>query len=381
MRRVSNVYKDEKRGTWFYAITLGIDQFGRRVQRSKKGFKTQTEAKKALEEAKRDYENSGNSDLKGIKFKNYYENYFFPWYKLGTVEKTYVKTDNALRRAIDFFGDIQVEKIRPIHIQDFHQYLATECFVIGKNKMQRHLSNNYIKQIFNKLTVVFQRAIALEIIKENPIDSIGKLRTDTPEVKFWTYGDFLKVYQTDYLCDFYESFYKRLMRFLFVTGLRCEEVLALQWSDIDYLKKVCKVNKSIYIKTRTNFEFGVTKSKSSIRSVSLDDATLSILKEWQLEQKEIGDIDFVFSYDGLPPSPKTFLNRLQKLAEVADVGKIHIHGLRHSHVAYLINQNKNIYAISKRLGHSSVKTTLDKYGHLYPETDRTLADEFSDLAY
>ena len=34
-------------------------------------------------------------------------------------------------------------------------------------------------------------------------------------------------------------------------------------------------------------------------------------------------------------------------------------------------------AVSKRLGHSSVKTTLDKYGHLYPDTNQALADEFT----
>lgn len=41
-----------------------------------------------------------------------------------------------------------------------------------------------------------------------------------------------------------------------------------------------------------------------------------------------------------------------------------MHGLRHSHVAFLVEHNKNIYAI-------------DKYGHLYPETNQTLADEFT----
>lgn len=65
------------------------------------------------------------------------------------------------------------------------------------------------------------------------------------------------------------------------------------------------------------------------------------------------------------------------MAEIAGVKPIHLHGLRHSHVAFLIEHNNNIYAVSKRLGHSSVKMTLDKYGHLYPETNQTLADEFT----
>ncbi len=74
---------------------------------------------------------------------------------------------------------------------------------------------------------------------------------------------------------------------------------------------------------------------------------------------------------------RRFLWRVKKLAEIAGVKPIHLHGLRHSHVAFLIEHNNNIYAVSKRLGHSSVKMTLDKYGHLYPETNQTLADEFT----
>lgn len=377
MRRVSNVYKDEARGTWYYAATLGMNRFGKRVQRSKKGFATQREAKDALDEAKRNFEQSDGVYLKGIKFKDYYEDYFFPWYKLGTHEKTHYKTEKALKRALQYFGNMQVEKIRPIHIQEFQQYLATECFIKYKDGNKRNLSNNYIKQIFNKLRVVFQRAKVLEIIQENPVDSIGKIRVQRPMIDFWTYEEFKRVYTTSYLCDFYEGFYKQFMRFLFVTGLRCEELLGLKWEDINFEKMTCTVNKSLYLKTRTDFELSETKNASSIRTLSLDQKTIKLLKEWKEEQTEIGEIDFVFSYDGLPPSPKTFRTRIQKLAEQAGVKSITLHGLRHSHVAFLIEHNKNIYAVSKRLGHSSIKTTLDKYGHLYPETNQQLADEFS----
>ena len=43
------------------------------------------------------------------------------------------------------------------------------------------------------------------------------------------------------------------------------------------------------------------------------------------------------------------------------------HDLRHSHVAHLIDLGCNMKAISARLGHSSIKTTMDVYGHLFPD--------------
>lgn len=376
MRKVSNVYKDKTRGTWFFSVTLGYDKFGKRVQVTRRGFKTQGEAKKVLEELREKFEESQGNYLIGITFENFYTKYFFPWYKLGTVEKTYLKTNNILQRALNYFGKMQLENIRPIHIQGFQQLLAEERII--EKGVERSLSPNYMKQIFNKLRVVFKRAIVLEIIAENPVDSIGKLRVQRSQVEFWTVEEFKKVYNCSYQDDFQEAFYKRLMRFIFVTGVRSEELLALQWPDIDLKKGLCNINKSIYMRTRENFEFAETKNFSSIRTITLDKQTIIDLTEWRKIQLSIGkDIKLVFSMDGLPPSPRTILGRMKKLAEVAGVKPIHIHGLRHSHVAFLIEHNKNIYAISKRLGHSTIKTTLDKYGHLYPETNQALANEFT----
>lgn len=376
MRKIANVYKDRKRGTWFFSATLGQDRFGKRIQVTRRGFKTQGEARRGLEELKQSFSDSQGICLQGITFHDFYREYFFPWYKLGTVEKTYMKTDHILQRALDFFGEMQVVKIRPIHIQEFQQFLS-KIHVVKKG-IEQPLSPNYIKQIFNKLRVVFKRAIVLEIIEENPVDTIGKIKTQRPQVEFWIVDEFKKVYNSVYHGDFYEEFYKRLMRFIFVTGVRSEELLALQWKDFDLINGRCSVNKSIYIRTRQDYEFAETKNTSSIRIISLDRQTVEDLKTWKKTQQSIGkNIELVFSFDGLPPSPRTILSRIKKLAEIAGVKPIHMHGLRHSHVAFLIEHNKNIYAISKRLGHASIKTTLDKYGHLYPETNQALANEIT----
>ena len=50
------------------------------------------------------------------------------------------------------------------------------------------------------------------------------------------------------------------------------------------------------------------------------------------------------------------------------------HDLRHSHVALLIAQATHPAIIAARLGHTSVRTVLDVYGHLYEGLDRGAAD-------
>lgn len=48
----------------------------------------------------------------------------------------------------------------------------------------------------------------------------------------------------------------------------------------------------------------------------------------------------------------------------AGIHEFNIHALRHSHASNLIEAGVNMYKISKRLGHSSIRTTMDIYGHL-----------------
>ncbi len=52
---------------------------------------------------------------------------------------------------------------------------------------------------------------------------------------------------------------------------------------------------------------------------------------------------------------------------------------RHSHASMLIEMGVDIFEISKRLGHESIKTTIDTYGHLYPDKDLKLAGALNDL--
>ncbi len=56
------------------------------------------------------------------------------------------------------------------------------------------------------------------------------------------------------------------------------------------------------------------------------------------------------------------------------VKRIRIHDLRHAHAAYLIEMQVPILAISNRLGHEKIQTTMNTYGHLYPNKQRQIAD-------
>ncbi|CUB21234.1 Tyrosine recombinase XerC [Bacillus safensis] len=58
---------------------------------------------------------------------------------------------------------------------------------------------------------------------------------------------------------------------------------------------------------------------------------------------------------------------------------IRLHDLRHSHVALLIDQGEEYRTIKERLGHASIRTTIDVYGHLFPNKQKSMADKLDDI--
>ena len=56
------------------------------------------------------------------------------------------------------------------------------------------------------------------------------------------------------------------------------------------------------------------------------------------------------------------------------------HDLRHSSAALLIQAGQHAKVIQERLGHSSIKTTLDVYGHLFPGMDEAAAEALDEMA-
>lgn len=65
---------------------------------------------------------------------------------------------------------------------------------------------------------------------------------------------------------------------------------------------------------------------------------------------------------------------MKQKVEKLGLKSIRVHDLRHSHIAFLIEKGTQPLIISKRVGHDSVMTTMNIYGHLYPDKQKQLAD-------
>ena len=65
----------------------------------------------------------------------------------------------------------------------------------------------------------------------------------------------------------------------------------------------------------------------------------------------------------------------------AGLRHIRFHDLRHTFTTLLIAQGVNVKAIQAQLGHASIQTTLDRYGHLLPETQQYIGERLDALVF
>lgn len=169
------------------------------------------------------------------------------------------------------------------------------------------------------------------------------------------FNRFIKCEENDKFVLFFKT--------LYYTGMRVGEALALSPSDI--VGDIIKVNKSVTRHTGKGWDITTPKTISSIRNIRIPQSLADEL------HKKKGK--FVFGGKA-PMSDMTIRFHFDSAIKKAGVPRIRLHDLRHSHASYLISQGCSVVAVSKRLGHKSVKVTLDTYAHFMPEDEDKIID-------
>ncbi len=364
MPRVSNVYLNKKTGKFYFVANLGFDENGKRVQHFKRGFSTQKEAKQAYDEFMNNRSESGINKNSSMSFEVFYKDYFLSDYKRSVRRSTFDNRKLIMDKQFKYFNNRKLKDISLVYLKKWQNNLSEQGF-----------SNGYIRLIFGLLEQVLDLAKRLGMLQKNPARQVGNVKKIKRKVDFWTIEEFRKVFATFDDNQYYDFFSKVLIDFLYMTGLRFGEAQALTWQDIDIQNCIVHVNKSMYYKNADEYYIGEPKTSASIRTIAIDHDTAKMLADWKMvQEKNIGSIDFVLSYNGSPTNRSTARHMIEHHAEMAGVHRIKVHALRHSHASMLIAMGENALVVQSRLGHSDIKTTLGVYSHLYPNVNREVAD-------
>lgn len=319
--------------------------------RKRKYFATRREAN----DWEHDFKNSLTIGT-GITFSNLvaaYLEYIIPRIKETTLEskKTIIAT-----KILPYFGN---KILKDISGNDIAKW---QTLMIKSNA-----SKTYIKTINTHLSAIFNYAKKFYGLQVNPLHITGSIgRRLSDRMDFYTIDEFHKFYSA--VKDRPES--KIIFPLLFFSGMRVGELLALTKKDFNYEKRTVSINKT-YTRLHKRDVITDPKTPTSILTIKLPNFIFELLDEYISQLYDYSPSDRLFVV-----SRAYLLSEMLRGAQKANLKRIRIHDLRHSHASVLINKNYSPALISKRLGHTNITTTLQIYAHLYPERED---DAVSDL--
>lgn len=227
------------------------------------------------------------------------------------------------------------------------------------------------KNIHSLLSAALSEAVRDEVIDTNPAKGVKLPKGEgRREPVFLTAGEL------DMIVDAIpEDRHKLLVRFFAGTGLRWSEATALRVADLDLSTDhgVVSVTRA-WKRVGHEWVLGSPKTARGRRSVVMPQALTTQLRE---HVKGMGPRDLVFpSREG--PLHNVVFHRLvwePAMKELANDlrARPRVHDLRHTHASQLIAKGVPLTVIQRRLGHESIKTTSDTYGHLAADADMAAA--------
>lgn len=354
-----NIYYNEKakngKPYWFQLMVNG-----KRITR--RGFRTTTEAKKARAELLADMNRGEYIDPARVTFGEYFEEWLSSRDNIEDTTKNLYESFFS-KHINEKLGHIPLSKLSPLDIKKFISQLRT-----------KGLGDETVKRIFNTVSASLNAAETLEIIGRNPASKIPK--EDRPKVEkkerqIWSNESVKQVLSNSKgSTRYWIAFFVAVM-----TGMRQGEIFGLKWSDIDFDRNTIHIRRSL---RKDTAELKKVKTESSVRVISISPLTAAFLQEHryiiEAEKKQHGryyeDNDLVVcSKKGTPARASKVLEIWYTLCDKfkpEHEPRITFHDLRHQSASIMLNEREDIRVVSKRLGHSTVTTTLNTYSHLLP---------------
>lgn len=354
---------EQNQSSKLWSVRFRIIENGKETHKRLSGYKTKKEAnaayvdfmsewkeKQALETA-----NTPNSELTYAQLYNEFKAYYQPRVKASSYYDFCQKTNLHI---LPHFGNRKVSEIKAIDILNWQNTLESYAY-------------KYKVMLRGYLGLILKYADKYYDIP-NQLPKVDNFRNTQykKEMLFWTAAEYQAFIATIDRIDF-----KTYFEFLYGTGCRKGEALALYWDDIDLNAQTVSFSKSITRKAGSAWAITSTKNASSVRTISLPNTLIADLTEYRdWQRSEMQDTKFVFG--GSEPFPNTSIDRaFQKYTDAAGVKRIRIHDLRHSHASLLISEGVSIVAVAKRLGHANIEQTLNTYAHLMPKEDQLLLEK------
>jgi integrase len=243
-------------------------------------------------------------------------------------KKSWRRDVTSLNNILPVFGELSLRNITPLIIEEYKQKRRRKAAPATVN---RELA--CMKHMFS-LAITWKKAI------KNPVISVKFFKEKNQRLRFLSEEEISKLVEA---CS---PQLKPVVITAITTGMRLNEILSLQWKDIDLKRNLIILDE--------------TKGGSS-RKIPINDGLKVILTEMQEKNTK----DFVFKNSlGKPYRDvrTTFRTAIRK----SKLKGVTFHTLRHTFASHLVMANINLRTVQELLGHKTIQMTM-RYSHLSGE--------------
>jgi len=276
-------------------------------------------------------------------------------------------------RILPVFGDLKIDKVKPVHVYDFLANLAEDG--IRKDDRPGGLGPATIQKIFHVLSSMFSFATDMGELEDNPCAKVKppkipkrkKLSIDLDPAR-----EMLKALKDEPLK------YKCIVLVAAATGAGRGEVLGLSDSTLDLDLCTITIDRASRHSKDGKITFGSPKTEGSVRVSPFPPALVPLFKEmiaarddqrekcgdkWISEIEVYGEIvanDLLFTqWNGKPLHPNSVDSWFAKFKQKHDLpAGLTFHGLRHTNITQLLRSGVDVGTIADNAGHARKSTTL-----------------------
>ncbi len=279
-------------------------------------------------------------------------------------------------------GDMLLAEVKPMH-----------CKMV-LNNMDDKYAGSTIRQTYITMGTLFRSALMNDLIEKHPMNGVRYTKPvkAVDDIKYLTVEEqekFMEVAKRSH------NYYQYAL--LLETGLRTGELIGLTWDAVDIKKRTLTVNKTLEYRHKQGcWRAGPPKTMHSYRTIPLTNRACEILEKVLMSrctQKEAStlsqtleyidrrtgektllvmrDLVFINWRTGEPAKNSSYDTHLYKLCDEAGIKRFCMHALRHTYATRAIESGVQPKVLQKLLGHSSIKTTMDRYVHV---TDDSMAN-------
>ena len=292
------------------------------------------------------------------------ENYIRPSVKVRTYERYKLIVEQHIK---DKIGGVELSDLSPLILQP----LITELLQNGNKKTGKGLSASSVNAVISVMQGSLKTAHMLGLTKEYMADKLKRPKLTEKPVECFTLAEQKQIEHA--IRNGKKDKLYGILLCLF-SGLRIGELIALQWSDIDFVKGVLTVSKSCH-DGKAGLIIDEPKTATSRRMIPLPKQLLPILRS----VKKRSDSSSVVSANGSTISVRSYQRSFELLLKKLKIPHKGFHSLRHTFATRAIECGMDVKTLSEILGHKNPTVTLNRYAHSLIEHKKEMMNRLGKL--